>query len=176
VPPPLLSEAGDRWSRQRERPTGAPEALGPLVLLLAAFCAVIVFFPAEGRVAGPLHEFLGVLLGRVTFVLPLGLAVCGVILIMRNVRRDLKLPGRRLAGVAMIALAVAASEQLITAHDGTGLVGMWLSTSLLDLFGGPFTSLLLVVLLSVGTVLAFDLKWPQATIPPGSPTPPDAES
>ena len=29
-----------------------------MLLLLAGFCAVIVFFPPEGRVAGPLHEWL----------------------------------------------------------------------------------------------------------------------
>jgi hypothetical protein len=172
--PPLRSEAGDPWPREPERLTGGPDAFGPLALLLAAFCAVIVFFPPEGRVAGPLHELLGVLLGRATFMLPLALAVVGAILIVHNLRPDLRLPGRRLAGVAVIALAVAASEQLIaTGSNGTGLVGEWLSASLLDLFGAPFTSLLLVVLLGVGIVMAFDLKWPKA--PPSPPTP-DAAS
>jgi chromate transport protein ChrA len=134
---------------------------------------VIVFFPPEGRVAGPLHELFGVLLGRATFMLPLALAVVGVILVLHAWRPDLTLPRRRFAGVAVIALAVAASEQLIAhGHEGTGLIGEWLSASLLDLFGAPLTIVLLVVLLGVGIFLAFDLKWPKAVARPA----PDAES
>jgi hypothetical protein len=144
-----------------------------VVLLLAAFCAVIVFFPPEGRVAGPLHELFGILLGRATFMLPLALATVGVMLILHSLRPDMTLPWRRLAGVAVIAIAVAASEQLITnGRDGTGLFGEWLSASLLDLFGGPLTTVLLALLLGVGSLLAFDLRWPKTTTLP----PPDAES
>jgi hypothetical protein len=146
------------------------------VLLVGAFCAVIVFFPPEGRVAGPLHELLGVLLGRATFILPLALTVAGLILILLDQRPALTLPRRRLAGVGLIALAVAASENIIAngrADLGTGLVGEWLSASLLDLFGGPLTIVLLAVLLGTGVLLAFDLKWPR---PPARPTPTDAES
>jgi hypothetical protein len=146
------------------------------VLLVGAFCAVIVFFPPEGRVAGPLHELLGVLLGRATFILPLALTVAGLILILLDQRPALTLPRRRLAGVGLIALAVAASENIIAngrADLGTGLVGEWLSASLLDLFGGPLTIVLLAVLLGTGVLLAFDLKWPK---PPARPTPTDAES
>jgi DNA translocase FtsK/SpoIIIE-like protein len=143
------------------------------VLLLAAFCAVIVFFPPEGRVAGPLHELLGVLLGRATFMLPLVLGVVGVILVLHAWRPDVTLPRRRLAGVAVIALAVAASEQLIAnGREGTGLIGVWLGASLLDLFGGPLTTVLLVVLLGAGIVLAFDVKWPKTSARPST----DAES
>jgi len=151
-------------------------ALGPLVLLLAAFCAVIVFFPPEGRVAGPLHQVLGVLLGRATFMLPLALAVVGVLLVLHRLRPDVTLPRQRFAGVVVIAIAVAASENLIAtgrAETGTGLIGEWLSASLVDLFGGPLTIVLLVVLLGTGVLLAFDVRWPKSP-----PTPPatDAES
>ena len=148
-----------------------------MVLLVAAFCAVIVFFPPEGRVAGPLHEFLGVLLGRATFMLPLSLAVAGIILILLGQRPDMMLPWRRLAGVGPIALAVAASENLIAngrADIGTGLVGEWLSASLLDLFGWPLTVVLLAAFLGSGVVLAFDLKWPKFVA--ARPVESDAES
>jgi chromate transport protein ChrA len=146
------------------------------VLLLAAFCAVIVFFPPEGRVAGPLHEFLWVLLGGATFMLPLALAVVGFIQVLHTVRPDVPLPRRRFAGVAIIAIAVAASENLIAsarAGTGTGLIGEWLSASLLDLFGGPLTTVLLADLLGSGIVLAFNVKWPKA---PARPSTTDAES
>jgi hypothetical protein len=175
--PHYRPEATDRWPSQREALTRGPGALGPVVLLVAAFCAVIVFFPPEGRVAGPLHEFLGVMLGRATFMLPLALAVSGIILILLDQRPDVKLPRRRLAGVVLIALAVAASENLIAkGHPdiGTGLVGEWLSASLLDLFGAPFTIVLLAVSLGSGVLLAFDLKWPKSPVARSAPT--DAES
>ena len=162
--PHYRPEATDRWPSEREtHTTRGPGALGPVVLLVAAFCAVIVFFPPEGRVAGPLHEFLGVMLGRAAFMLPVSLAVAGIILILLDQRPNLRLPRRRLAGVGLIALAVAASENMIAngrPDIGTGLVGEWLSASLLDLFGAPFTIVLLAVLLGTGVLLAFDLKWP----------------
>ena len=127
--------------------------------------------------AGPLHEFLGVLLGRATFMLPLSLAVAGIILILLGQRPDMMLPWRRLAGVGLIALAVAASENLIAngrADIGTGLVGEWLSASLLDLFGWPLTVVLLAAFLGSGVVLAFDLKWPKFVA--ARPVESDAES
>ncbi len=171
--PHLTPEPGARWLAERQPATPRRDALGPIVLLVAAFCAVIVFFPPEGRVAGPLHELFGLLLGRATFMLPLALAVVGIILIVHTSRPDVMLPRRRFAGVAVIALAVAASEQLIAqGRAGTGLIGEWLSASLLDLFGAPLTNILLVVLLGVGIFLAFDLKWPKAVVRPA----PDAES
>ena len=157
-------------------PTRGRGSLGPVVLLLAAFCAVIVFFPPEGRVAGPLHELIGVLLGGATFMLPLALAVTGIILIVLGQRPDVTLPRRRFAGVGLLALGVAASENLIAnarGGTGTGLVGESLSASLLDLFGAPLTIVLLAVVLGSGVRLAFDLKWPKAPAPPH---PGDAES
>jgi amino acid transporter len=173
--PHFRPDATDRWPSEREIPTRGRGALGPVVLLLAAFCAVIVFFPPEGRVAGPLHELIGMLLGRATFMLPVALGVVGVILIVLGQRPDLKLPRRRLAGVGLIALAVAASENLIAngrPETGAGLVGEWLRASLLDLFGAPSTIVLLAVLLGAGVRLVFDLKWPRT---PATPNPTDAE-
>jgi chromate transport protein ChrA len=139
------------------------------VLLVAAFCAVIVFFPPEGRVAGPLHELFGALLGRASFMLPVALAFVGAILVLHNLRPDVMLPRRRLVGVAMIAIAVAACEQFIAnGREGTGLFGEWLSATFLDLFGGPLTSVLLLVLLGLGILMAFDVKWPKRS-PPAAP-------
>jgi len=106
-------------------------------------------------------------------MLPLALGVVGTLLVLHAWRPDVALPRRRFAGVAVIALAVAASEQLI-AHDreGTGLIGEWLSGLLLDLFGAPLTIVLLVVLLGMGSLLTFDLKWPNVGARPAA----DAES
>ena len=153
--------------------TRSTDALGPIALLLAAFCAVIVFFPPEGRVSGPVHDLLVVLLGRATFMLPLALAVVGVIRLIHGMRPSTTLPRRRLAGVVVIAGVVAASEQLMAnGGDGTGLVGAWLSGTLVELFGGRLTTVLLVVLLGLGIWLAFEVRWPKATPPATT----DAES
>lgn len=166
--PRLPGASGEPWPREQQAITREVDALGPVVLLLAAFCAVIVFFPAEGRVAGPLHEFVVVLLGRATFMLPLAMAFVGVLLVLRDLRPDIALPRRRLVGMAVLAIDVAATEHLMAnGRDGTGLVGEWLSGSLIDLFGAPFTSVLLVVLLGLGILLAFNVRWHRATrLPP----------
>ena len=60
------------------------------------------------------------------------------------------------------------------ADIGTGLVGEWLSASLLDLFGWPLTIVLLAAFLGSGVVLAFDLKWPKLAA--ARPVESDAES
>jgi hypothetical protein len=130
-----------------------------VALLLAAFSSVIIFLPPEGRIAVPLHDALGVLLGRATFMLPLALAFVGLVSIVSALRPNVALPRRRLVGVALIAIAIPPSEHLLgSGGDGTGLIGNWLSSSLLDLVGGPLTLLVLVSVLGLGTLLAFDLR------------------
>jgi hypothetical protein len=132
---------------------------GVAALLLAAFLAVIVFLPPEGRIAVPLHQAFAALLGRATFMLPIGVAFVGVLLVACRIRPDVCLPRRRLAGVGAILLAVIPAEHLLGNNgDGTGLVGKWLSGSLLDLLGGAGTLLVLAALLGVGTFLAFDVR------------------
>ena len=116
--------------------------------------------PPEGRIGVPLHDTLALLLGRATFILPLALVVAGVLLVVRAVRPSTRFPRHRLAGVGLLALALLPSEQLLggPADDSTGLIGRWLSTWLLDQLGGPGTLVLLVMVLGLGTLLAFDVK------------------
>jgi hypothetical protein len=136
-----------------------PEWPAVTALLSAAFAAVIVFLPPEGRIATPLHNAVWALLGRVTFMVPLGVAFVGVLLGIRRARPSVALPRRRLVGVGVMLLAILPMEQLLErSGDGTGLVGQWLSASLLDLLGGVATALLLIVLLGVGTCMAFNLS------------------
>jgi hypothetical protein len=149
---PLTPPARDEDSEIRQAP--------PLIAFaLAAFSAVMIFLPPEGRIGAPLHDGLALLLGRATFMLPLALVVAGVLLVVRELRPSMPLPRRRLAGVGLMALAVLPSEHLLAnADDGTGLIGKWLSTWLLDLLGGPGTLVLLVAVLGLGALLAFDVK------------------
>jgi hypothetical protein len=137
------------------------------ILLLAAFCSVIVFLPAEGRVAAPLHDAVDVLLGRASFMLPLALACVGVVLIVRRLRPAASLPRRRLSGVTLVGVGVLASEHLL-ANDraGTGLIGTWLTAWLVDLLGTPFTIAALFALLALGTLLAFDVRFTRAVRSP----------
>jgi hypothetical protein len=59
-----------------------------------------------------------------------------------------------------MALAVLPSEHLLAnADDGTGLIGMWLSTWLLDLLGRPGTLVLLLAVLGLGVLLAFEVRF-----------------
>jgi hypothetical protein len=136
-------------------------------LILAAFCAVIVFLPPEGLIAAPLHDGVDVLLGRASFMLPLALAFVGVVLIVRQLRPAARLPRRRLTGVALVAVTVVASEHLL-ANDraGTGLIGRWLTSWFVDLLGFPFTVVALLALLVLGTLLAFNVRVPRAARPP----------
>jgi hypothetical protein len=129
-------------------------AMGTLVL--AAVAAVIVFFPAEGRLMAPLHNALDGLLGHATFVLPLGLALAATIALARRARPDLRLSKRRLIGVGLLALALLPSEALLGAS--TGVIGEWLTAFLIDLVGGPLTIVLVVAVVSAGAFLTFDGK------------------
>ena len=130
-----------------------------MALLLGAFFAVIVFLPAEGRIAAPLHGLLAVLLGRAAFLLPVLLAFVGVVLIVRRVRSNAVLPGQRSLGIGLLTLAVVGGEHLLASDpDGTGLLGKWLTTWLVDLVGAQLTIVLLVGLVAIGTVLVFNLK------------------
>jgi 4TM region of DNA translocase FtsK/SpoIIIE len=132
----------------------------PLVLFgLAVLFGVVIFLPPEGSVGVPLHELLVALLGRAAFLLPVGLLVAGVLLLTRALRPNVRLPYRRLLGVSLMTVAVLAMEHFFAgSQDGTGRIGEWLSMSLLDLVGGPATGVLLVLVLGVGVVLAFDVR------------------
>jgi hypothetical protein len=142
-----------------------------VTLLAAAFLAVFVFLPAEGRIAGPLHDALGTLFGRATFVLPVGLALVGATLIVRRRQPQARLPTRRLIGVGALLLGVLPAEHALGhGQDGTGLVGEWLSATLVDLIGGPATVVLLAVLIVVGIFLTFEPRIPRVAKTP------DAES
>jgi DNA translocase FtsK/SpoIIIE-like protein len=132
------------------------DTLAVASLVAAAIAAVIVFWPPEGRVLAPVHEIIQALLGRAGFLLPLSFVLVGALGFARRARPDLKLPTRRLAGVAIIALAVLPAERLL--GDSTGLIGDWLTSFLLALFGGPLTIVAIVMLVGVGAVLAFDFN------------------
>jgi hypothetical protein len=131
-------------------------------LLLAAFLAVIVFLPGEGRIAAPLHDALNVLLGRAAFMLPLALAFLGVLLVVRRFQPRVAFPRRRIGGVALIALTVLPFEHLLGGEQsGSGAIGRWLSSTLIELFGEAAALLLLLVLLGFGILLAFNVKVPR---------------
>jgi hypothetical protein len=124
--------------------------------IAASVAAVIVFFPAEGRVLTPLHDVLGALLGQAVFIVPLGLALVGALALVRYARPGVGLPRRRLVGLALIAMAVLPGERLL--GDSTGLVGDWLTTFLVELAGEPITVVIVLITLAVGAVLVLDLR------------------
>jgi hypothetical protein len=134
------------------------DVVGPTALLLAAFCAILVFLPPQGQVGAPLHDRITMLLGPATFVLPLGLAFVGLILTVQRVHPTTALPRTRVCGVALVAFGVIAAEHLMGA---TSLVGEWLTAWLLDLLGLPLTVFALGCVIGAGTWLAFDVHLPR---------------
>src|SRR5205823_14234870 len=110
--------------------------------------------------AAPLHDVIGLLFGRATFVLPIGLVLAGSLTLLKTLLPDLPLPTSRLAGVAILTLAALPAEHLIglppggslaraEAHEGAGLVGHWLGSLLLEWLGGPGTAVVLTAILVV---------------------------
>ncbi|HEY0581126.1 MAG TPA: DNA translocase FtsK 4TM domain-containing protein [Chloroflexota bacterium] len=165
-PPPPADHASRPWDKA-----------GPLALLLAAFLAIIVFWPPEGRISGPLHEACNALLGRAAFMLPLVCAFVGVLCLARTLRPDVRLPARRLTGIVVLLVAVLSSEHLLAGgRGGTGLIGDWLSSLFLDLLGSAITVLVLLTALVVGTMLAFDVRLRLARPPRPAVEEPRAES
>lgn len=132
------------------------QATAGAALLFAAVAAVIVFFPPEGRIMAPVHDAVEVLLGRAAFIVPLGLTLAGALGLVRRLRPGLSLPRRRLAGLALIALATVAGDHLM--GSSTGVVGEWFTDFMVELIGTPLTTLLVVGLVSAGVVLTFDLR------------------
>lgn len=132
------------------------QTLAATAILIAAFTAVVVFFPAEGHVLVPLHSVVVELLGHAAFLLPLGLALVGCLALLRRAFPHYNLPPRRLAGVGLLVIALLAGEPLF--GSSTGLLGDWLSGFLTDLLGAPTTIALTLLLVAVGAVFVFDLK------------------
>jgi hypothetical protein len=129
------------------------------LLLVAAFLAIITVLPPEGRIAAPVHLTLEAWLGRAALLLPVLVALVGVLALVHSLRPDLSMPWRRLLGVGLLLVGVLASEHLLEGgRAGTGLVGEWLGAQLLDLLGAPLTLFVLALTLGGGIALVFELK------------------
>jgi 4TM region of DNA translocase FtsK/SpoIIIE len=142
----MAIESAPPASEQRALDGFAVVALG-----LGCFLGVIVVLPPEGRIAGPLHEGVGHLLGHFSFLLPLGLMGLGVVALAPGlVRRS------RLVGIGLVLVAALPASHL---HGlGSGLAGEWLGNVLLDALGGPGTTVVLLASLAVGVLLALDVS------------------
>ena len=136
---------------ERQAPLVA-DGVAVVAIGLAGLSAVIAFLPAEGFVATPLHQALVALLGRSAFVLPTLLLLLGVVRLAH-----VPVPRARFVGVTLLLLAVLAAEHLLVAGDA-GLVGHWLSTTMLDAVGGVGTAVVLLAAFGTGTVLTFGVR------------------
>jgi hypothetical protein len=81
------------------------------------------------------------------------------VLTIRRVRPAVALPTRRLAGLALLALAVLPAERLL--GYSTGALGEWLTGLLLEVLGGPLTVTLTLVVVVAGAVLALAVSVPR---------------
>jgi DNA translocase FtsK/SpoIIIE-like protein len=125
-------------------------------MLAAALLSVVLFFPAEGHVMVPLHTIVQALLGQVSFTIPLALALTAALAFARRSQPSLPLPRRRLAGLALITIALLPAEHLL--GQSTGLIGEWFTGFLLDLLGAPVAIVLTTSLIALGALLAFDVR------------------
>jgi hypothetical protein len=152
-----LAPHADPAADESLEPSRAPlvrDGLSLLTLAMGVIAAVVVFLPAEGRVGAPLHDLFGLLLGRATFMLPLGLLLTGALAVARGWSPDMELPWSRVLGLGTIALATLPVEHLL-GGDG-GLIGRALAETLLDWFGRPASAIGLIGSLAVGALLALD--------------------
>jgi hypothetical protein len=128
------------------------DGLAVVAVALAALTGVVIFLPAQGFIATPLHDGLGFLLGRLTFALPVLLLLCGLARLARG-----PLPRAQLVGLALLIIGVLVGEHLLNAGDA-GLAGRWLATLVLDALGGVATVLLVLADLVVGASLTFGVR------------------
>jgi hypothetical protein len=147
--PPATFEPLDEAQRTREL---AADGLAVLALVLAALTGVVTFLPAQGYIATPLHDGLGMLLGRLAFALPLLLLVAGVVRLLR-----VEVPVGRVIGLALLGIGVLVAEHLLSAGD-SGLAGRWAATALLDALGVLATLVLVLATLAVGGLLTFGVR------------------
>jgi len=145
------------------------DGLALVLLFLGIASAVIVFLPAEGRLAVPAHAGLAVLLGQATFLLPLALVAASVTLLAHSSRPEAPLPGCRFVGAGLLVVAALPAEHLLSAAPGeslaraeagggTGVVGHWLASGLLAWLGQGLTAVVLASALLAGVLLAFDIR------------------
>jgi hypothetical protein len=132
------------------------EALALTTAFSTAIVSVLVFFPAEGSLLVPIHATLDALLGQMAFALPLGLTLLSVLTFARRFRPEVPIPRGRLVGVGMITLALAPADHLL--GQSSGLVGAWMTGTLLGLLGGACTIALTLGLVGLGSALAFDVR------------------
>ena len=125
------------------------DGLAVVAVALAGLSAVVIFLPAQGFVATPLHDGLGALFGRLTFLLPLLLLLGGLVRLTH-----VAVPVGRLVGLGLLLVVVLASQYLLGSGDA-GLAARWLATLLLDALGGIATGAVLLTGLVVGALMTF---------------------
>lgn len=139
-----------------------------VVFVLGLLASVVVFLPAEGRIATPLHDAIVRLLGRASFLLPIALLVTGGIGLARGLMPERPLPLLRLTGACMLGVVLIPSVHLIglgageslarvDSGEGGGLLGHWIGTRLLHWFGGPATTVSLLGMGALGLLFLLDL-------------------
>jgi hypothetical protein len=131
------------------------DGLAVVAVALAGLTGIVVFLPAQGFVATPLHDALSAVLGRLTFALPLLLLLGGIIRLAGGT-----LPVGRLVGLGLLLLGVLVAEHLLSSGDA-GLAGRWLANVLLDAVGGVGTAAVLVCVLGIGAGLTFGVRFGQ---------------
>jgi hypothetical protein len=128
------------------------DGLAALAIGLAGVSVVVIFLPAEGFIAAPLHSTFEALLGRTAFIVPAFLLLVGCIRLLR-----VPLPIGQLLGMSMLLVSVLAAEQLLRAGDA-GAAGQWAADALTAALGAVGATVVLVCALGIGAWLTFGIR------------------
>jgi hypothetical protein len=137
-------------SVQQQRGPLVRDGLAVLALFCATLTAVVLFLPAEGWLATPLHDGLFGVLGRTSFAVPLLLVLTGILIL----RRGRRTPTLRLIGLGVLGATALPAEHFL-APQSAGALGEALANALLSAVGGTGAALILVPGLVLGTFLVF---------------------
>lgn len=145
------------------------EILGLLVLALAAITTLGLFSITSGALSDWWIRLLRRIFGWGVYLVAVGLAAAGISLLLSNLGQGPKARWKTIigleiifiAGLALVHLLSFSQDPLLLAESGRGggLVGWAVSSVLRDALGWLVTLLILLVILSLGLAMAFDVSW-----------------
>jgi DNA segregation ATPase FtsK/SpoIIIE, S-DNA-T family len=170
--------AGEIMAKRRAKPKPKPgaaaasallrsEVIGTGLVVLAGFILLsLLSAPANGALTGALVDSMRALTGDGRWLVPVLLGVLGLWLVLRRVSEEPVLSGQRVAAGAVLFFVLEAFGDILSpgpemGTGGGGLIGHWLSQSLVATLGLPMAVVLLFLagLLALGGVAG--LTWPK---------------
>jgi S-DNA-T family DNA segregation ATPase FtsK/SpoIIIE len=145
------------------------EILGLLVLALAVVTLLGLFSLTSGALSDWWTRFLRRVFGWGVYLVAVGLAAAGILLLLSNLGQGPKASWKTIiglevifvAGLGLVHLLSFSQDPLLLAESGRGggLVGWAISSLLIGALGWPIALLILLAIMSLGLAMAFDVSW-----------------